>query len=156
VSCSVKKKSPTSVSPPSICSTRKTAPPVLTRWLGAAVAVDAVVAAAAVDAVAAAAEVAEVVVAAPAARPSAIAASAEGGALSGCITINDDLIGRARSSTRPILVPACIASPADPAVTRRFPITSRDANALDAPAGAGHFAMRPRLDPARQDVHALK
>jgi len=115
--------------------------------------VDAVVAAAAVDAVAA---VAEVVVVAPAARPSAIAASAEGAAPSGCTTTDDDFIGRARSSTPANSCARLIASPADPPVTRRFPITSRDANALVAPAGAGHFAMRPRLDPARQDVHVLK
>src|SRR5262249_8922258 len=69
-----------------------------------------------------------------AARQWVFPACAKGAALSGCPTKDDVFMGGARSSPRPIFCARLIPSPEDPPVTRRFPITSRDANALVAPA----------------------
>ena len=126
--CSAKKKSPTSVSPRSICSTRSMAAlPASSRWPGAAVAAVAavaVVAAAAVDAVVAAAAVAARLLRVVGLLPPLLRR--------GIFRLRDrieDLLAGLDHRPRPIHVCCAAAGPIALAGTSMFPTKSKNASA---------------------------
>jgi len=149
--CSAKKKLLTSVSLPSIFSTRKmAATPASSRWLGAAVAV-AAVAVAAVVAAAVVVAVAVAAVAARAVRLGAIAGSAEPRQPLIAQPIRR-FIGRARLSTRPIHV-HLRCSPCRlhmPATSKCLPIRSKKSWRAVMDITAENLAMRQCSSSVRQ------